>query len=168
MSTAETDEFESFARDVRAMLVGSVLSMHRDWNEAEDLAQEALLLVHEHWTAIQHPTARATYARTVVLRLAQRTLAKARFRKEVSGAEFEERSAGPATEFSDRLVRQVLLGELIETLPSSQRTIIRLRYWADLTTDEIARLLSRPPGTVRSDLCRAHANLRRALHNGCA
>jgi RNA polymerase sigma factor (sigma-70 family) len=52
---------------------------------------------------------------------------------------------------------------IIQRLPHRQRIVVVLRFYEDLPLLEIARLLQRPPATVRSDLRRALGRLRKAL-----
>jgi RNA polymerase sigma factor (sigma-70 family) len=49
---------------------------------------------------------------------------------------------------------------LLAALPKRQRAVLVLRYYVDLTDDEIARTLSCRVGTVRSLAARAFAALR--------
>lgn len=61
------------------------------------------------------------------------------------------------------------LGEVVQAirgLSDAAREVVVLRYWMDLPTAEIARLLDRRPATVRSLLHRAHAALKEALIDG--
>lgn len=51
----------------------------------------------------------------------------------------------------------------VQRLPARRRDAIVLRYWADLPTDEIARLLHARPATVRSLLHRGLASLKEVL-----
>lgn len=51
----------------------------------------------------------------------------------------------------------------IKRLPAAQRTVVVLRFYEDLPLTEIARILDRPEGTVRSSLHRALNRLRRTL-----
>jgi RNA polymerase sigma factor (sigma-70 family) len=53
--------------------------------------------------------------------------------------------------------------ELIAALPERQRLAVFLRYYADLSYDEIAAVLGTRPGTVAASLNAAHATLRRNL-----
>jgi RNA polymerase sigma factor (sigma-70 family) len=53
--------------------------------------------------------------------------------------------------------------DLIQTLPRAQRTVVVLRYYADLSLVEIADVVGRPASTVRSDLRRALINLKENL-----
>jgi RNA polymerase sigma-70 factor (sigma-E family) len=50
-------------------------------------------------------------------------------------------------------------------LPTEQRAVLVLRYYADLTEAEIAELLKVSPGTVKSRASRAMARLRELLHD---
>ena len=51
----------------------------------------------------------------------------------------------------------------IQRLPALQRAVVVLRFYEDLPLTEIAEVLGRHPGTVRSDLRRALDHLRRTL-----
>ncbi|WP_214407922.1 RNA polymerase sigma factor [Pseudonocardia lacus] len=51
----------------------------------------------------------------------------------------------------------------VRKLPRRMRTVIRLRYWDDLTEVQIAERLQVPVGTASSLLTTARARLRRAL-----
>ena len=55
------------------------------------------------------------------------------------------------------------LRSAIEALPERQRTVLFLRYFADLDYRAIAAALEVTPGTVGSTLNAAHAALRRSL-----
>ena len=57
-------------------------------------------------------------------------------------------------------------GELVEailSLPADQRAVVHLFYYEGYSTEEIANLLGRRPGTVRSHLSRAREALRQKL-----
>ena len=66
-------------------------------------------------------------------------------------------SPPPADENDDEL------RELIAALPERQRIAVFLRYYADLSYDEIAAVLGTRPGTVAASLNAAHTTLRRNL-----
>jgi RNA polymerase sigma-70 factor (ECF subfamily) len=53
--------------------------------------------------------------------------------------------------------------EAIEQLPARQRAVVVLRYYADLTDQQIAGVLDCPVGSVKSALHRAAAILRQHL-----
>ena len=53
--------------------------------------------------------------------------------------------------------------EELFSLPPEDRTVIHLFYYEGYSTEEIARILGRQPGTVRSRLTRARQKLRALL-----
>lgn len=53
--------------------------------------------------------------------------------------------------------------EELFSLPPEDRVVIHLHYYEGWSTDEIARMLGRRPGTVRSRLSRARERLRKLL-----
>lgn len=61
-------------------------------------------------------------------------------------------------------VRKVII-ENIKSLPEKYRLIIILRYYEDLSYNEISELLAKPLGTVKIELYRAKAILKKQLEN---
>ena len=55
------------------------------------------------------------------------------------------------------------LWEELRRLPEKDRTVLHLYYYEDMTTEEIAQMLDRNPATVRSQLLRARAKLKKLL-----
>jgi RNA polymerase sigma-70 factor, ECF subfamily len=53
--------------------------------------------------------------------------------------------------------------DTVNSLPDAQQEVIRLRYWRDLSIDEIADRTRRSPGAVRQLLHRARRRLERKL-----
>jgi len=57
---------------------------------------------------------------------------------------------------------------LLALLPEPQREVVILRFYHDLTTEQIAAVVGCPPGTVKSRLHHALARLAAAVQNGVA
>lgn len=57
-----------------------------------------------------------------------------------------------------------IIKQHINCLPEKQRMVIMLRYYEDLSYDEIAELLHMPVGTVKTDLYRAKNSLKDRLY----
>jgi RNA polymerase sigma-70 factor, ECF subfamily len=58
----------------------------------------------------------------------------------------------------------LIIKEHINSLPDKQRMIVILRYYEDLTYDEISKLMEIPLGTVKTDLYRAKNALKDRLY----
>jgi len=51
----------------------------------------------------------------------------------------------------------------LESLPDPQREVVHLAFFEDLSYTEIAGLLDRPPGTVKTRMYHAKLNLKKCL-----
>ena len=124
-----------------------------DTNVAEDVVQDAFTSVFRRFDAIDNPVA---YLRRVV----------------VNGVYARSRRTGRETRRLHRVAHDLPtsvdgptggLVDAIAQLPLNQRTVIVLRYWADLDHQAIAEAMDTRPGTVRSLLSRATAQLRKDI-----
>ncbi|GER91871.1 RNA polymerase sigma factor [Dictyobacter vulcani] len=68
-----------------------------------------------------------------------------------------------ARDMQELVVQRDEVRQALAYLNAEQRRVIALRYGADLTELDIARVLGWPPGTVKSRLNRAREQLRRHL-----
>ena len=74
-------------------------------------------------------------------------------------------AASDGGEADDRLLA---VAEAVAALGPAKRCVVVLRYWLDLSLDEIAGVLGLPVGTVASRLSRAAEELRHALEDELA
>jgi RNA polymerase sigma factor (sigma-70 family) len=125
----------------------------RDAGRAEDLVQDALVRMMRSRSAVEAPGA---YARKVIVNeyLGWRRLRSSR---EVVGTDGLDVGIGDA---ADAVGDRELVWRLIGSLPPRARTVLVLRYYADLPDSEIAGCLGCAEATVRSIAARAFAQLR--------
>jgi RNA polymerase sigma factor (sigma-70 family) len=154
----DDEEFGEFAASAWPKLFSGAVLLLGDArrSDAPDLVQDTLLAVYLHWHAIREPTRRMAYA--------YRTLARrARRERRRHGSEIVTDTS--AWELQGGVNNDVVLpGHLREglsRLPARRREALVLRYYFDFTVGDIARLTHRPRGTVKSDLARGLAHLRR-------
>ncbi|MFB7053223.1 RNA polymerase sigma factor [Streptomyces vinaceus] len=161
---------EAVYRRWRPLVHGLAQRYLGDEREAEDVTQQVFLAAwhgrHRYrpgpgglgaWiTGItRHKVADALEART---RRARATAAAVRG---APGA--AEGPAGPALQEPEQVLDRVLvLGELAR-LPSEQRRVLHLAFYADLTQTQIADRTGLPLGTVKSHMRRALHRLRGSL-----
>jgi len=123
---------------------------------AEDLVQEAFARLWQHWGNLRDPDAGIGYLRVTIV-----NLARSSFRRRL--LELRHRVVLPAVaEPPDSAGRLDVLGALAR-LPMGKRACVVLRFYADLSEEETARLLGISPGTVKSQTHRALAQLARLL-----
>ena len=142
-------QLEETFREQRTALVRLAFLMCGSREQAEDLVQAAFASAQERIDGIENLPA---YLRRTIVNQA----------KDAQRRQFRLRrilADDPVTGQPERDETWTV----IRSLPAQQRTVIVLHYYEDLALVQIAQLLDRPAGTVRSDLHRAHASLRRAL-----
>jgi RNA polymerase sigma-70 factor (sigma-E family) len=157
--------FEVFAADAADTLFRTGWLMTGDAGEAEDLVQEAFIRVARRWRRVAAMDKPVAYARRVLINLAldgakRRSRQRAELEPQGSQPELTDDSAARALQEIDDLAefQWALAG-----LPSRQRAVLVLRYWADLPVAEVAATLSCSAGTVKSTASRAAAQLARIL-----
>ena len=126
--------------------------------DAEDLAQAALVKAYLAWSKVASASSPDAYVRRILTNeflSSRRPLRVARERLVDETPEV----ASPAPEGDDRLV----LWPHIASLPPRQRAVIVLRYYEDLSEQQIADTLGCSPGTVKSQASDALKALRTHL-----
>ena len=118
--------------------------------EAEDVVQEAFARVEERWARIDNP---AGYLHRCVVNKAHDTLRRRRLEQRFGRLRRDETSELQADE----------LGDALAALSPKRRAAIVLRFYAGLSEREIAAALDVRPGTVKSMLHRALAQLREEI-----
>ncbi len=151
------EEFVEFAEAASPRLRRTAFLLCGDWHTAEDLVQTALTRVFLAWRKIRRQDAVYAYATRTLMNcyLADRRLKRP---VEVLTDQLPDTAAaGSAPE-----TRLVVLAALAK-LPPRARAVVVLRYWADLSIEEVAATLDCSPGNVTSQSARALSKLRVSL-----
>lgn len=143
--------FTEWAAGCQRQLLRSAFLLTGDLQRAEDLVQEAMVKVALRWNRLHdgNPTA---YARTVV---ARDNISWWRRRREVVVAEPTDVAAVSSDPESALVVRRALA-----RLTPSQRAVLVLRHFDDLSERDTAEALGVSVGTVKSQNAAALARLR--------
>src|SRR4051812_35214956 len=147
------DEFAATFDDLLGRAYRHARRLVGDPALAEDLAAEALARTYAHWPRVRAYEHRDAWVLRVVTNLAIDAFAK---RKAVAAADV---AIGP----EDAAILRVTLAQALRALPARQRDAVVLRYLVDLSEADVAESLGVAPGTVKSHLHRAVAQLRTTL-----
>lgn len=143
---------ELFVREYEPM-VRLAASMLSDSARAEDIVQDAFATVHRKWRHVDNP---GGFLRTCVV-----NGCRSWWRRDaVLRSLMPKVQASTVTEQRDAPDE---LGDALAALSPRKRAVVALRFYADLPEAEIAATLKMKPGTVKSTLHRALADLRSAL-----
>jgi RNA polymerase sigma-70 factor (sigma-E family) len=150
-------EFRAFVAARQVALLRTAYLLTGDRGIAEDLLQTALTKTYLAWGRIRDKGAAEAYARAALV-----TTSTSWWRRHWHGERPTERLPDRATDAdaTAALDDRDAMWTALSRLPARQRAVIVLRYYEDLTEDEIARALGCSRGTVKSQASRALRALR--------
>jgi RNA polymerase sigma-70 factor (sigma-E family) len=148
-------QFAQFVAACAPRLLRTAYLLTSDRGHAEDLVQITLERVALRWHRIDgNPE---PYARRVLVNAATDWRRRRRARvTEVPEVEMVD----PSGNATDQVNLQQSLAVALRRLPMRQRCVLVLRYFNDMTEDEVADVMNVSVGTVKSTASRALARLR--------
>lgn len=138
-----------------ARLAGWTRQLVDDDETAHEVASEAFARLLVRWQRVEDPVG---YLYVVAANLVRDHWRGKQRERRAYAAEYERIRRHATTVEADPDLRS-----LINALPKRQRVPVLLYYYADFSVADVARLLDRPEGTVKSDLRQARIALRAAL-----
>ncbi len=163
---------ELLARRWHPRLIQHAYRLTGNREAAADAAQEAWIGIVRGMRGLRDPALFGSWALRIV-RNKSRDWIRKESRRRGAARELESLAAadgahsGPGTEDSDPSAGShaavASLRRAMEHLSEEQRVILRLFYVEDRSVAEIAEILGRPPGTVKSRLFYARRRLRESL-----
>jgi RNA polymerase sigma-70 factor (sigma-E family) len=164
-------EFRDFVIGSQTRLIRFAELLTRDLGHAEDLVQHAYAKVYASWPKLRdgHPEA---YARRCILNGHRDRWRRGSWRElpvddsadhggQGGHSDHDHRAAG---DFSDENAERDAVLRALGRLTKRERAVIALKYFYDLSSDEIALELGVAPATVRTTVFRALAKLREDQH----
>jgi RNA polymerase sigma-70 factor (sigma-E family) len=160
----DRESFDDFVRARSAVLLRAAYLLAGDRHLAEDLVQETLVRVAQHWSRVHHEGNPEAYARQV---LYTRAVDSWRWRRrrppEVGGMPMETVDAvgiGAAVDAVEAIERQLVVRAALARLTPKQRAVLVLRFFEDRTESDTAAVLNCSVGTVKSQTRHALDRLR--------
>jgi RNA polymerase sigma-70 factor (ECF subfamily) len=157
--------FDVLARRHRAGTVDVSRRLLGGAPEAEDVAQDALVVALRRLDRLREPELFGPWLRGIAARLCWRRRAGASPPADDHARDVDARAAagpGPGG-LVEGAERRAQLARIVADLPSGQRDAVRLFYLAGLTYDEAAAALGVSAGAVKTRLHKARAALRQRL-----
>ena len=159
----EPPGFREFVESRSPALLRTAWMLTGDQAAAEDLLQTALARTWPHWTRVAegHPDA---YVRKVMVRVNVSWRAR-RWNRELPTLDGQphERGHQPSLDDAGRADDRLELVEALMGLPVRQRQVVVLRYFDDLSVDEVSEVMGCSAGTVKSQSAKGLTKLRHAL-----
>jgi RNA polymerase sigma-70 factor (sigma-E family) len=142
-------------------LVRLATLLTRDASVAEEIVQESFVALHRRWGSLSDQAAAHGYLRTSVVNGARSALRHRGVQEKYRPAPPPEPS-GPEERAVQSTEDAAVLAAL-RTLSRRQQEVLVLRYYADMSEQDIASTLGMTKGAVKSHAHRGVAALREAL-----
>ena len=164
--TGDGEAFRILVERESRAVIGACWRVLRDPAEAEDVAQEAFMTAYRSMATFRGEGSFGAWVCRIAVRLAVARLASRRALISIDPANAESLEwliaidADPEARSLDAEYRRSVHAA-IAALPDDQRAVVALRFYRDLSLDDIARATGTPVGTVKSRLHRALVSLRK-------
>ena len=124
---------------------------------SEDAVSTALTKLYVNWKRVATPH---RYVCRVVANAAVDETRRPWRRERSAGPELLER---PEPDHAEAFGERLHLRAALRQLPAGQRAVLVLRFYADFSVDDVAEILHKSPGTIKSQTARGLAGLRKLL-----
>ncbi|MZF57499.1 SigE family RNA polymerase sigma factor [Streptomyces sp. SID5594] len=161
MAQGEVLAFEDYVRTRQEALLRSARRLVPDPVDAQDLLQTALVRTYGRWDGIADKSLADAYLRRVMINTRTEWW-RARKLEEVPTEQLPDASVDDG---SEQRADRALLMDILGILAPKQRSVVVLRHWEQMSTEETAAALGMSAGTVKSTLHRALARLRQELES---
>ena len=146
-----------FCRSIYPRLVGALSLYTNDREVAQELSQDCLVRVCRDWRKVERMPNPEGWALRVAMNLAN-SLYRRKAAERRARAKVQARSS-PITSPQD-WTTGIDLRKALGAVPSRQRTVLIMRFYADMSFTDIARALDVPEPTVKSLARRGLGKLR--------
>jgi RNA polymerase sigma-70 factor (ECF subfamily) len=130
--------------------------------DAADATQDAFALAWRNRRSLRDPDRFDAWFGRILVNVCRETLRRRARRKVRALVETDDRATADAT---DRVSSRDAIRRALNGLDADHRIVVVLRYWADMTVDEISERLAVRPGTVKSRLHYALRSMRPQLED---
>lgn len=151
-------DVDEFCRRAHPRLVRTLAAATGDVSLADEITQEALARAWERWDRVSLLDQPEAWCYRVAM-----NLARSQFRRRAAARRAHDRMPAASTAVDGAASTDDELMTALRRLPELQRSVLALRFLADLSVESTADVLRMPIGTVKSTTSRALAELRLIL-----
>jgi len=159
-TTGTTGAYEEYAAGAWPNLYRVAYLLSGSHADAEDLAQQTLVKVFRNWGRVASSDSPDAYVRRILTNTYLSSRRPLRLQREVVTDRLPDALVEPGTAAREQ---RLMLWPHVQALPPRQRAVVVLRYYEDLTEQQIAQALGCSTGTVKSNAHKALKTLRGAL-----
>jgi RNA polymerase sigma-70 factor (sigma-E family) len=160
VDAVQDDTFRAFVAARGHALIRTAYLLTGDQQLAEDLVQTSLEKAVRNWSTIRDVGAAEAYVRRTMYRENISIWRRRRLTELPAHVVPEPRQERDDTDPAARSTDRVVVREALKQLGRRQRTVLVLRYFEDMTEQQVADLLGISVGTVKSQAHKALKTMR--------
>jgi RNA polymerase sigma-70 factor (ECF subfamily) len=165
IKNGQSDNYRYFVDRYHQGLILHLYNLTKNQQMAEDIAQESFFRAYQKIGLYNETYAFSTWLYKIADNIAFRQLKNSKYDRDIDDlAELIPDDKPSLPEETDKEFTKEAVRQAIDKLPLSYRQVISLYYWDNFNYEEIASIVERPVGTVRSWLFRAIEQLRKELY----
>lgn len=135
----------------------------KDYHMAQEAVQDALLKAYRKYGGFEQRSSEKVWVTRIAINVCKDMMKKPSYREKAMEPELEKRLC--ASDFSQTSDWSVTLVTEVARLPVPYREAVLMRYYRQMSVEEIARVLGVKPNTVTVRLKRAREMLRERLED---
>jgi RNA polymerase sigma-70 factor (ECF subfamily) len=162
--SGDLDEYRILVERYHRGLIQHLYNLLHDGDQAEDVAQEAFIRAYQKLGQYDQQYAFSTWLYRIADTIAFRHLKHARDVPLDAVADVLSDDRPTLAEQIDKTFTKAVVRQALDRLPIGYRQVIVLYYWDECKYEDIALIMGRPVGTIRTWLYRAKEELRKELY----
>lgn len=152
---------EEIVRHYSDMIFGVAMRYVRNTTDADDVYSEVFLRYFKKKRTFESEEHRKSWLLRVTVNCAKDFLKKRTYHEDIDSVGEDMFESSTLTGTKEASIEDILaVREAIKQLSEDYREVIELYYFSGLSVTEIAQMLQKPAGTVKSLLSRARDRLR--------
>lgn len=160
----DDDSYKEIIRRYKSSVSATVFGILGNTYEAEDVGQEVFIRFYNSIGNFRGDSSLGTYITRIAINLSFNELKRKKRREWFSFSDKTENETGPVIEdIRDRIEMKEIVQKAMQKLPEKNHEVIVLRILNGYSTDETAKILNIPQGTVLSRLARGEKKLKELL-----
>jgi RNA polymerase sigma-70 factor (ECF subfamily) len=163
--SGDAEQYRALVERYHQGLIQHLYNLLHDGDLAEDVAQEAFIRAYTKLDQYDERYAFSTWLYKIADNLAFRHLKQAKQHVPLEAIAEVLPDEGPTLpEQVERAFTKETVRQALERLPLGYRQVIILCYWDECSYEDMAVIMDRPIGTIRTWLYRAKEELRKELY----
>ncbi len=161
----DNDAFKEIVKKYESRVAGTVIGMLGHCPEAEDIGQETFVRLYQSLHKFRGESSLGTYVTRIAINLSLNEIRRRGRHRKIYITNSEEKIEKIADSHNDSEQKEMseLIQRGLQKLPAKFRSVIVLRLIDGYSTEETAKILNLPVGTVLSRLSRAQMKLKKVL-----